>query len=311
MGGPRAGCRTARAGWRPADTDSSSGASPARNTGGPPSSTLSLRSSALPYQRLNVRAHRRGAAGQAVVLGDAALGERPARPHRTEHECAHRLLLARVGGLEHLARDHALGQVVQALEALRARRSTGRRGPRASRARASPASSSTCPAALALEVPRPERPALTDLREHVLDHLGMLAQRTLVAAPVTRGRRIRQRNSGKSSTGTGTPRAPSTRTPGPRSAAGRPSPRDRRRPSTRARCGGCARRSRSSRAARTRAAGWPPPRRPRAPAAGAAAKPWWDTTWRRRAAREIVGKWTLTTSKLEGWTQASRPSTRP
>ena len=60
--------------------------------------------------------------------------------------------------------------------------------------------------------------------------------------------------SGSPRSARGTPRAPSTRRSVPRASTSRRRPRDTRRSARRARCGGCARRSRSSRAARSRAA---------------------------------------------------------
>ena len=60
------------------------------------------------------------AALQPPVLADRRLGQRAARPDREQRERAQRLVLARRRRVEHVLRDHALGQVVLPLEALAA-----------------------------------------------------------------------------------------------------------------------------------------------------------------------------------------------
>ena len=213
----------------------------------------------------------------------------PRAAHRAQDERAQRLRRrVGTGRVEHRARDHPLGQVVEALEALARRRSTGRRGPRASRARASPASSST-----SRRRPRPRSGASRAARGRGSPQARAPPPPGARAAPARgcpsgRAPRIRQRNSGKSSTGSRlascaqySKTRPSPEQPGHRARRVDADPRGEH--------DAVAALDRGDRVelhAGQAADG-------RLDLVGAArparvAKPWWATTWRRRAAREIV-----------------------
>ena len=121
------------------------------------------------------------AALQPPVLADRCLGERSARADREQREGAQRLLLGRCRRLEHVLRDHTLGQVVLALEALPA---GDREVPAVPQRlehhlRRLPVPHAAA-AAVALEVARAERPFAADPLEHRLEEVGVLAHGSIV-----------------------------------------------------------------------------------------------------------------------------------
>ena len=100
---------------------------------------------AVVHERVDRRTDPCGAAAEPPVLDDAALGERAARANRAKRQLAQPRRLVGLGRVEHLARDDALGEVVEPLEpADPARDHDLARVPERLEHRPSPASSSTC-----------------------------------------------------------------------------------------------------------------------------------------------------------------------
>ena len=118
------------------------------------------------------------------MLADRRFGQRAARLDREESERAQRLVLGRHGSLEDPLRDHALGEVVPALEVL----ATGDHELAAvperieHHLRGLPVPHAA--AALPFEVARAERSFGADALEDRLDEVRMVAERTVVRAPV-------------------------------------------------------------------------------------------------------------------------------
>src|SRR5579862_402168 len=73
---------------------------------------------AVAHERLDVRPDFARAAADAAVLGDPGFRQRAPRVHRAQREAATELGARRRRRVEVALRDHALGQLVQALEAL-------------------------------------------------------------------------------------------------------------------------------------------------------------------------------------------------
>ena len=225
----------------PGDTDSSSGArrAPARRARRRPPAAGGAAPSATSASTCGRTAAVRP--GHAVVLGDAALRERAARPHGAQHERPQRLGLGGLRGVEHRARDHPLGEVVEALEALAARDRQVAAVPERVEHALGRLPVPHAPAALALEVARARAArARGSPPARAPPPLGGRAAPAR-GCPSARGRASASGTAGSPPPAAGRPRAPSTRTRGPRPAAARPCPAGRPRRATRARCGGCAR----------------------------------------------------------------------
>ena len=261
---PRGGCRTGRAALPPSARRGRApcrrGRARARRRRRP--ATRSRTPSAT--RASTAGADARGAAPQTPVLDDAASRSGAARRAPPSTQRAQPLRLGRRGRVEHLAAG--------------ARAPAGRRGagiPVGRRSTSSPWFQSRSSIALG-GLPVPHLALSRSLRRSVAsraaprarisaeDSLAQVRVRARRPRRTTAGRRPASRGGRAASPrpGAGTPRAPSTRTGGPaRSRRGHRFRAGRRRPASRARCGGCARPSRSSRAGRTRGVG-PSPRPP-------------------------------------------------